>query len=238
MTSRHLFIILTTLFCLSGPKSASAAQPFQADSIPAPKTLLMRDLFAALPDSILPTTTRYNRLDCIDFIENGMEAKVRGAFNEFVTLEALTPTYLRFTTSSSAYIEMKLLPVADSLIICLVSTIVTGSDSLMLKDSSIRFYTTSWRALPQSDFLTIPAVPDFCTGALSSRSLVPMAEAAQRSLMDFHPIHASLSPDSLTLTLTLQTSDLSIDQRQAARKMVLPLTMVWKDCRWQRGTAD
>ena len=49
---------------------------------------LMRDVFAQMPDSVLPAVTRNNRLDCIDFIDNNLEAKVRNAFDDYVTLEA------------------------------------------------------------------------------------------------------------------------------------------------------
>ena len=41
----------------------------------------MRDVFAAMPDSVLGIMTKNNRLDCIDFIENDMEAKVRNRFD-------------------------------------------------------------------------------------------------------------------------------------------------------------
>lgn len=236
-----MYKLLSLLLCLvcrgiaATPLSASPlpALPLPADTLASSPSLQMRDVFATLPDSILPTVTRNNRLDCIDFIENNMEAKVRGSFGEYVTLEALTPTYLRFATSTSAYIEMKLLPAADSLIICFVSTVVTGVDSLQLKDSSVRFYTTGWQPLPASDFLAIPSVPDFCTGTASSQSLVPLAKSAQRSLLDFHPIHATLSPDSPTLTLTLQIADLSIAERQAARELVRPITKTWIDGKWK-----
>lgn len=236
-----MYKLLSLLLCLvcrgiaATPLSASplSALPLPADTLASSPSLQMRDVFATLPDSILPTVTRNNRLDCIDFIENNMEAKVRGSFGEYVTLEALTPTYLRFATSTSAYIEMKLLPAADSLIICFVSTVVTGADSLQLKDSSVRFYTTGWQPLPASDFLAIPSVPDFCTGTVSSQSLVPLAKSAQRSLLDFHPIHATLSPDSPALTLTLQIADLSIAERKAACELVRPITKTWTDGKWK-----
>lgn len=230
-----LLSLLLFLVCrgIAATASPLPALPLPADTLASSPSFQMRDVFATLPDSILPTVTRNNRLDCIDFIENNMEAKVRGSFGEYVTLEALTPTYLRFATSTSAYIEMKLLPAADSLIICFVSTVVTGADSLQLKDSSVRFYTTGWQPLPASDFLAIPSVPAFCTGEVSSQTLIPLAKSAQRSLLDFHPIHATLSPDSPTLTLTLQIADLSIAERQAARELVRPITKTWTDGKWK-----
>ena len=48
----------------------------------------MRDVFAAMPDSVLGIMTKNNRLDCIDFIENDMEAKVRNRFDGFSVLKA------------------------------------------------------------------------------------------------------------------------------------------------------
>ena len=54
----------------------------------------MRDVFAAMPDSVLGIMTKNNRLDCIDFIENDMEAKVRNRFDGFSVLKALTVDYL------------------------------------------------------------------------------------------------------------------------------------------------
>ena len=34
----------------------------------------MKDVFTAMPDSVLPTLTRNNRLDMIDFVASGMKA--------------------------------------------------------------------------------------------------------------------------------------------------------------------
>ena len=76
-----------------------------------------RDVFAQLPDSVLPLLTKNNRLDCIDFIENNMEARVKNRFNDHVVLEALTDDYLSIRTSESSKVEMKIIVQAgDSLI--------------------------------------------------------------------------------------------------------------------------
>ena len=56
----------------------------------------MRDVFAQLPDSVLPLLTKNNRLDCIDFIENNMEARVKNRFNDHVVLEALTDEEIEY----------------------------------------------------------------------------------------------------------------------------------------------
>ena len=83
----------------------------------------MRDVFASMPDSVLEVMTKNNRLDCIDFIENNMEARVRNRFDGFSELKTLTKDYLNLNLTSSCLVEMKLLPVADSIsYICVVKT--------------------------------------------------------------------------------------------------------------------
>ena len=83
----------------------------------------MRDVFAAMPDSVLGIMTKNNRLDCIDFIENDMEAKVRNRFDGFSVLKALTVDYLDLQLTPNCRVEMKLLPAEDTLnYICVART--------------------------------------------------------------------------------------------------------------------
>ncbi len=107
----HILSLLLFFVVCSGVTSAQSSSP--SDTIPSPRPL-MRDVFASMPDSIAPMVTRNNRLDCIDYIENNMEARVRNILDEYVTLEALTADYARFRTSPSAFLELKLLPLTSS----------------------------------------------------------------------------------------------------------------------------
>ena len=79
----------------------------------------MRDVFASAPDSVFPLLTRNNRLDCIDFVENKMPARVKNRLDEVVELQSLTDHYLCLRTSERSQVEMRLL--SDSLF-CLVNT--------------------------------------------------------------------------------------------------------------------
>ena len=54
---RLLFFILHSSFFIS----CAMAQP------------MMRDVFAAMPDSVLPLVTKNNRLDCIDFMHQPLD---------------------------------------------------------------------------------------------------------------------------------------------------------------------
>lgn len=186
----------------------------------------MRDVFVNMPDSIIPTVTRNNRLDCVDFIENNLEAKVRNTFDEYVTLEALTTDYARFRTSASAVMEMKLLPGTDSTaVLCVVTTVTTSEpDSLLrLSDSSVRMFAADWTPLPDSMQLHLSFD--------SSYYLQPAGETAdstaEAALRDFHPISLSLSASQATLTATLQTASLTKAEREAIAPRLRQRTLRW-----------
>lgn len=211
---------------------------------------LMRDVFAAMPDTIAPLITKNNRLDCIDFIENNMEAKVRNVLDQYVTLEALTADYARFRTSASSLMEMKLLPVSDSTsVLCLVQTAQTGEPDTprRLEDSNIRFFHPDWTPLDSAAaFFTLPPLSDFLAAAQSPAAASSVSAttsssseiseetfaAALRSLEAFHPVRLALSPDSPTLTATLQPAYLAKDEREAITPRLRPLLFRWNGTRF------
>jgi len=225
-TSFIIYYLSLIIYYLIVPVAPVTAQP------------LMRDVFAAMPDSVLPMVTKNNRLDCIDFIENNMEARVRNKVDEYVTLEALTPDYARFRTSAVAVLEMKLLPArvsatapapspADSsasspFILCVVTTVQVGEEntSRRLEDSTIRFYHTDWMPLNNIVF-SAPSLEAYFT------TMSPETDAARRALGSFSPIKLQLSPEHNTLTATMQTAALSADEREAIREVLKPIVMQW-----------
>lgn len=112
----------------------------------------IKDVFSAMPDSVLPTLSRYNRLDMIDFIESGMKAEVNDVFDEKATLDTLTADYLHLTLSEAVKVEMKLLhsslALADTsdCIVCVVTTY-----GVKPKESSVRFFTGKWSPFSVND---------------------------------------------------------------------------------------
>ena len=221
----HLSFIISYLSFLISYLIVSAA--------PAVAQIQMRSVFAAMPDSVLPMVTKNNRLDCIDFIENNMEARVRNKVDEYVVLEALTGDYARFRTSAVAVMELKLLPTSDSTsVLCVVTTAESGEKGTerCVMDSNIRFYDTDWKPLSlesatasvmqqrDGDAFFAEAAPD---------SLQTAADAAKRSLASFHPVLMTLVPEDFTLTLHLQTGYLSIEERRALQYCLRPVTLRW-----------
>ena len=114
----------------------------------------IKDVFAAMPDSVLPTLTRNNRLDMVDFVESGMKAEVNDVFDGKSTLDTLTADYLHLTLSNAVKAEMKLLPSMEALadssecVVCLVITY-----GVQPKESGVRLFTQKWLPLPVPAFL-------------------------------------------------------------------------------------
>lgn len=231
---------------------------------PATAQPLMRDVFAAMPDSVLPLVTKNNRLDCIDFIENNMEAKVRNRADEYVTLETLTADYARFRTSAASFMEMKLLKIAplvkegsslrmtDSLvssllggvgdglfILCVITTAEAGEAGTPrhLEDSQLRFLNADWSPLDSVPSLSLPSPTAFVVGEAPD-SLREDAEQAMRSLNGFHPMRLSFSPDEPLLTATLQTAPLAVNERRAIIPLLQPLVFRWNGSAFMRVLSD
>ena len=208
----------------------------------------MRDVFASMPDTIEPMVTLNNRLDCIDFIENDMEARVRNVADDYVRLEALTADYARFRTSSFAFMELKLMKShrgevasadstsvasadstsvasADSTsiasadtILCMVRTVEAGIDSLRIADSRVAFFTPQWQRLPVERFFRWPGVEEFV--GKQQAELTAEENRVVEAMRYFCPMKVELSADDDTLTVIPQLGDLEPELRDVGRKLI------------------
>ena len=181
--------------------------------------LRMRDIFAQLPDSVLPLTTRNNRLDCIDFIENGMEARVKNLFGDQVVLDSLTEDFMVLRTSEASCVEMKLFAEGTDTLIC-VNRIYMGP----VADSEVKVFDTSW-----SFVRTVPR-PDVARFVRSVGDIQPWTEEMAdtmrmvRAEAEFLPLmRATLRSASPGIVWTLQTSEFSKDIKKVAEKYLQPV---------------
>ena len=181
--------------------------------------LHMREVFAQLPDSVLPLMSKNNRLDCIDFIENGMEARVKNHFGDPVILDSLTHDYLLLHTSELGYVEMKLLSKAPDTLLCVNRTYYGP-----VADSEVRIYDASW------SFIAVVRRPDFAqffktsgeTGKWQVEELDTLrmirAEAEVLPLMK-----ASLSSEPGKVEWVLQTAGFSKELKKVASRYLQPV---------------
>lgn len=181
----------------------------------------MRDVFASMPDSVLEVMTKNNRLDCIDFIENNMEARVRNRFDGFSELKTLTEDYLNLNLTSSCLVEMKLLPVADSIsYICVVKTY-----SGPVRESTVAVYTDKWKLLPREKWIKWPEYNDFWQ---ANDSITDVDIRSMQREQAMHFVSACLSADQTRLTLEVQLDKTDEEKDKKMKSVLHPLVYEWK----------
>lgn len=116
----------------------------------------MRDMLKTMPDSLVPYLSENNRLDMIDFVDTNMEAIVTNTLGGKSQMNKLTDNYVSIRLNESSDLAMRLLDVetpVDSArqIVCVVTTY--GTD---IRESTIRFFSLSWKPLPMTDYLLLP----------------------------------------------------------------------------------
>ena len=156
----------------------------------------MRTLFVEMPDSLMPLLTKNNREDCVDFIDAGMQARVTNRLDSKSELLKFTPDYLYLKTSSSGYMQMKMLPAEGDTILCVVNTVCAEAC-----DSRIAFYTRDWQPLDGSRYFKKPLISDFflCVDSIASTNYEekkePYAESldALLEIADIYLVHLTLS---------------------------------------------
>lgn len=185
----------------------------------------LKALFVALPDSLSPLLTEVNRADFGDFLESGMKAEVKNRFGNTSEMTRLTSDYLFLKITSASTLELKLLPLNDSVkVICAVSTY-----SAPAADSQITFYDTSWRELPFSDFLQIPQEDEFYLKPASAEQADSLKNL--RAYADMYLWKAELSAEKPVLMFTYTTPDYLDKETAKNLKPYLksqPVCLEWK----------
>lgn len=182
--------------------------------------------FINMPDSLSPALSSVNRADFIDFLESKMKAEVTNSFGGKSEMTELSPDYISVKMTPQSTWQMKLLPLNDSTkVICTVSTVCAPAC-----DSHINFYTTDWKSLPVSTYLSgLPALRDFIAEASDSVDIYEYQEARRQA--DMLLMKADLSSKDTELAFTFTTPDYM--NKEAADKLKpfirRPITFVWKE---------
>lgn len=182
-----------------------------------------KSVFVNMPDSLSPLLTAVNRADCVDFLESKMKAQVDNRFGRKSEMMELDTDYIRMQMSPESTWQMKLLATSGSTkVICTVST-ACGP----VCDSDVRFYTTDWKELPASDYLTPPLMDAFFeVGDSTDYHFIDGRRQA-----DIRLVKVDLSKDSETLTFTLTTPEYMEKETAEKLKPFLrrPIVYNWKD---------
>ncbi|QIU94625.1 DUF3256 family protein [Bacteroides faecium] len=212
MKINKLFIAI--LFSVVGLFSLTSLQAQEA-----------KTLFVNMPDSLSPLLTKVNRADCVDFLESKMKAQVENRFGKKSEMTELGKDYIRMQMSPQTTWQMKVLALNDTTnVICTVSTACAPAC-----DSSIRFYTTDWKPLTESQFITLPAMGDFLNTP-DSTGIYAFDEA--RRSADMLLMKADFNKKNTELTVTLTTPDYMSKETAEKLKPFLRRPIVY---RWENG---
>lgn len=184
----------------------------------------MNDVFRQMPDSLLPTMSKNNRLDMVDFIDSGMKATITDNLDGQCTMDTLTANYAHISMGGSMTVELKLLPSTNELadssrqVVCMVKTF--GSEA---KESTVSFYTEKWTPLP------ITLSPAEYAETLCTRPDTMSAEryAGISPENELVLVAATLSPNDNTLTLTPQMPLQTEDEEKDMTAIMRSITMAW-----------
>lgn len=119
----------------------------------------MRSLFINMPDSIIPTLTKSERMDFLDYMDSGMKAQVRNKLGGESVMTSFTQTSITIMTSRSGRMEIALFPgKKGKYLICIIKTAITR-----FEDSRITFYNEDWTPVDGKDLIKLPEFDDYLT---------------------------------------------------------------------------
>lgn len=181
-------------------------------------------VFVSMPDSLSPLLTKVNRQDFADFLASGMKAVVKNRFGGKSEMLKLTDDYLMLETTASSYEEMKLLSVNDSVnVVCVIRTYLGPAE-----DSKITFYSTDWKELPVSSFISLPSYIDFY---MNSNDSISTMVSSDEFVRDMYIMKAELSEKNNDIVFkcnTLKTMGKE-DEEKLKPYMIDSLRYVWID---------
>ena len=106
----------------------------------------MKNLFVAMPDSVMPYLSRNSRLDFIDFMDSKMKAEVTNELGGKSMMTALADDSISITMNETCSVDLLLLNIKEpvdscSKVIALVRTLHIEGDMV---ESEVEFYSTKW----------------------------------------------------------------------------------------------
>ena len=141
------------------------------------------ELFLKLPEPALLTLTASDRMDLIDMYKAGEKAAVRNLIGDSCSILRMTNDYLQIRIGKNTMELFLLLMINDSKIVGLIQTVCAP-----VCDSQLEFYTTSWKKLSASVFITFAGKNDFLKEGINPKdenvknALIPL----DISLMRLH----------------------------------------------------
>ena len=184
----------------------------------------MAELFKQMPDSLMPYLTTNNKLDMLDFIDAGMEAKVTNKFDGESILCELDSTYLRLKLNTSVEVEMKLLSSSNLLndstkhLICIVTTY--GD---LIKESVLKFFTSKWNSIEHD--ITNSKLISYVIHKPDTMSELTYNNV--KNIPDDYLITLSLDKNENSMSVSASTTLLSTDASTKVKPIISTKRLLW-----------
>ena len=137
----------------------------------------LRKLFIDMPDSIMPTLTRSERMDFLDYLDSGMKARVRNKLGGESVMTSFSDNSLTVMTSQSGRLEMVLFPFKRGRnLICIIRTVTAR-----FEDSRLSFYNEDWTPVDSRKLIALPQFEDYLTKEALKQDSLP--ELKEQSLL-------------------------------------------------------
>ncbi|MBO7588442.1 MAG: DUF3256 family protein [Bacteroidaceae bacterium] len=137
----------------------------------------LRSLFINMPDSIMPTLTRSERMDFLDYMDSGMKARVRNRLGGESVMTGFSDRSLTVITSQSGRLEMVLFPLRKGKnLICIIKTVTAR-----FEDSRLSFYNEDWTPVDGRKLIELPQLDDYLTKEALKQDSLP--ELRKQSLL-------------------------------------------------------
>lgn len=140
-------------------------------------------LFAAMPDSLVPSLEVNRRKDLIDLFHAGQSAQVTTKLGGKAQMTELQEQSLVIDLSEQSQMALHLYTTHDNdTLVALVNTVYAPAG-----DSRIRFFNSAWRELPASKYIELPNRDDFFLfpDSLSKAQREELMQATEICLIEY-----------------------------------------------------
>lgn len=183
------------------------------------------DILMDMPDEIVPYLNAAHRAELARIATAKDTLKIKNMLNGETMTDSVSSTYMRIRLNTSADMQIKLLPLNDTVhIICTVKTLHKP-----VADSNISFYSTDWKPINSSFGLPVKADEKAMISMLTARPDT-MSESRYSALCDMiEPViaYAEFMGTDNTLKYSLSMPMLNKEEKSEINAIIKQKYFKW-----------
>lgn len=185
----------------------------------------MKELWATIPDALVPYVDHTHRLEMTDFIGMGLKGDVDNIMGSKSIMDTITNNFIHLTLSESSTMQIKRLPIVggDS-ILCVVNTWMAPES-----ESSVAFYDEQWQKIDKA-FSLSDYLPQLITrpDTMSEDNYNKL-----RADIDFTMVNACLSANNNCITLSASVPNEDKQNSKQLKSILTSKILNWNDDKFQ-----